>query len=144
MLPVPATGVCVVVTPETLLGFCPAFVLVTWNVTVQFVPAGKVRPLKLRLVWPTVRVLELAPEQVPPTVAFDALMFTRLSVNAPPVSEDELGLVIVMVTVESPPEEIVEGLKPFVIVGAPSTVSESLAPVTAANSLEVRVDVVFW
>ena len=50
LLAAPAAGVCVVVTPEVVLGCTPATVLVTPNVTVQLPLNGMVMPLKLSAV----------------------------------------------------------------------------------------------
>jgi len=49
LLAVPATGVCVVVTPEVALGLTPGVLLVTTKVTVQE-PAGIVMPLNVNAV----------------------------------------------------------------------------------------------
>src|ERR1700683_3492111 len=83
LLPVPAAGVCVVVTPEVLFGCEPPVVLVTLKVTVQLLLAGIVIAVKLRLVWPAVSVDGVVPPQVPPTPPPAALMLARVSVNAP-------------------------------------------------------------
>src|ERR1035438_8425519 len=67
LLAAPAVGVCVVVTPEVVLGSEPAVVLVTLKVTVQLPLAGIVIPLKLRAVAPAVSDAGLVPTQRPPT-----------------------------------------------------------------------------
>src|SRR5438094_526084 len=79
LLPVPAVGVCVVVTPEVVLLFPPTFVLVTLNVTVQLPLAGMLMPVKLSEVAPADNVLGVVPVHVPPTAPPAALMLTRLS-----------------------------------------------------------------
>ena len=102
LLPVPAVGVCVVVTPEVALGLTPGVLLVTENVTVQLLLAGIVIPVKLSDVWPTVRTVPAA--QVPPTAPPTALIFASASVKDAPVSCEALPLVSVSVTVELPPD----------------------------------------
>jgi hypothetical protein len=104
LLAVPAVGVCVVVTPEVLLGSEPGVELVTLNVTVQLELAGMVIPLKLSAVAPAVNVLGVVPTQVPPTAPPDALMFVSVSVNAPPVSAVVSVFFNVNVTVEVAPD----------------------------------------
>src|ERR1019366_574146 len=54
LLAVPATGVCVVVTPDVVLVLPPIVLLVTLNVTVQL-PDGIVIPVKLRAVAPALK-----------------------------------------------------------------------------------------
>ena len=104
LLTVPTVGVCVVVTPDVVLGFPPTVLLVTLNVTVQLLLAGMVIPEKLKEVSPAVKVVGVIPEQVPPTAPPTALIFTSVSVNAAPVSADALPLVKVKVTVELEPD----------------------------------------
>jgi len=123
LLAVPAVGVCVVVTPEVVLGCEPGVELVTLNVTVQLLLAGIVTPLKLSAVAPAVNVFGVVPTQVPPTAPPTALMFESVSVNAPPVSAVVLVFFKVSVTVEDPPDGIDAGLNALVMVGAASTVS---------------------
>ncbi len=118
LLAAPAVGVCVVVTPEVVLGLVPVVELVTLNVTVQLPLAGIVIPLKLSAVAPPVNVVGVVPTQVPPTPPPMALIFESVSVNAPPVRAVLLLLAKVSVTVEDPPDEIDVGLKAFAIVGA--------------------------
>jgi hypothetical protein len=89
--------------PEVAL-FCePAAPPVTLNVTVQLPLAGIVMPVKLRDVWPDVKLDGVVPLHVPPTDPPAALMFTSVSVKAPPVSAVELPFANVNVTVEVPP-----------------------------------------
>ena len=104
LLAAPAVGVCVVVTPEVVLGSDPTVVLVTLNVTVQLPLAGMVIPVKLSAVAPALKVVGVVPTQVPPTAPPTALIFDSVSVNAPPVSAVALLLVKVRVTVEAPPD----------------------------------------
>src|SRR5947209_4286196 len=80
----PAAGVCVVVTPDVVLLLAPTFVLVTPKVTVQLPLAGILSPVKLSAVAPADRLLGVVPVHVPPTAPPTALMFTSVSVNAPP------------------------------------------------------------
>ena len=60
------TVVCAVVMPLAKLSFVPMALEVMSTVTVQFPLAGMVMPLKLRLVSPLLKLLVLAPAQVPP------------------------------------------------------------------------------
>src|SRR5260221_148380 len=65
LVPDPAVGVCVVVTPEVELVLPPACVLVTLKVTVQLPLAGILIPEKLSAVAPDVKVLGVVPVQEP-------------------------------------------------------------------------------
>ena len=67
-------------------------------------------PVKLRLVAPAVRTLELAPAQVPPAAPPTAVILASVSVNAPPVRAEALLLDRVRVTTEAPPEVMDVGL----------------------------------
>ena len=78
--------------------------LVTLKVTVQVPLDGMVMPVKLRLVWPAVRVDGEVPAHVPPTAPPTALIFTSVSVKAPPVRAEVLLLERVRVTTELPPD----------------------------------------
>src|SRR5271170_796002 len=120
LLALPAVGVCVVFTPEVVLGSEPTVVLVTLNVTVQLPLAGMVIPVKLRAVTPAVNELGVVPTQVPPTAPPTALMFVSVSVNAPPVSAVALVFFKVSVTVEVPPDAIEVGLNALAMVGVPT------------------------
>src|SRR5258708_6917471 len=100
----PADGVCVVVTPDVVLGFAPAVLLVTLKVTVQLLLAGIVMPVKLRAVAPALKEDGVVPTQVPPTAPPTALMLDSVSVNAAPVRMDPLPFVNVRVTRELPPD----------------------------------------
>ena len=104
LLTVPAVVVCVVVTPEVVLGWAPGVLLVTLKITVQLLLAGIVMPVKLREVWPTVSVAGVVPVQVPLTAPPTALMLTNVSVNAPPVRFEAFELDRVRVTTEVPPD----------------------------------------
>ena len=117
MLAVPAVGVCVVVTPDVLFGFPPVWLLVTLKVTVQLPDAGMLIPVKLNAVWPAVNDEGAVPVQVPPTAPATALIFTSVSVNAPPVSAVPLEFDSVRVTTEFPPETIEVGLNALAMVG---------------------------
>jgi len=139
LLAVPAVGVCVVFTPEVVLGFAPVVVLVTLNVTVQLPLAGMLIAVKLRAVAPAVNVAGVVPVQVPPTAPPTALIFASVSVNAPPVSAEVLLLVKVNVTVEDPPDGIEAGLKAFAIVGAASAVTVRSAVLLAVPAVGVCV-----
>ena len=103
LLAVPV-GVCVVVTPDVLLGWTPAVLLVTLNVTVQLLLAGIVIPVKLRAVAPAIKEEGVVPAQVPPTAPPAALMLASVSVNAPAVRAEALLLDSVSVSTELPPD----------------------------------------
>jgi len=108
LLAAPAVGVCVVVTPEVVLGWPPTVLLVTLKITVQLPLAGIVIPVKLRAVWPAVNVDGVMPLQVPvtdwlPLAPAAALILTSVSEKAPPVRADALLFERVRVTVEVPP-----------------------------------------
>jgi hypothetical protein len=103
LLAVPV-GVCVVVTPEVLLGWTPGVLLVTLNVTVQPLLAGIVIPVKLSAVAPALNEEGVVPVQVPPTAPPAALMLASVSVNAPAVRAEALLLDSVSVTTELPPD----------------------------------------
>src|ERR1700683_3311593 len=122
LLTVPAVGVWVVVTPVVLLGLDATLLLVTLKVTVQLAADGMVIPLKLRAVAPAVNELGVVPAQVPPTAPPTALMFTSVSLNAPPVRPEVLVLVRVRVTTDVPPDTMDVGLNALEIVGAVTTV----------------------
>src|SRR5216684_2954792 len=110
LLAAPAVGVWVVVTPEAWLLLPPAVLLVTLKVTVQLPLAGIAIPVKLSAVAPALRVPGVVPVQVPPTAPPTALMFTSVSVNAPPVRAVALLFDRVRVTNEVPPDTMVVGL----------------------------------
>src|SRR5471032_1004857 len=107
----PATGVCVVVTPEVALGCTPGVVLVTTIVTVQLPPAGIVIAVKLNAVAPLTSAAGVVPTQVPPTAcAPETDMLVSVSVKAAPViAANPFGLVSVKVSVDGSPAAIVEG-----------------------------------
>src|SRR5258708_2564727 len=104
LLAEPTDGVCVVVTPDVVLGFPPTVLLVTLKVTVQLLLAGIVMPLKLRAVAPALKEDGVVPVQVPPTAPPTALMLDNVSVNAPPVRTEALLLDNVRVVTELPPD----------------------------------------
>src|SRR5258708_36670492 len=104
LLAEPADGVCVVVTPDVVLGFPPTVLLVTLKVTVQLLLAGIVIPVKLSAVALALRVLGVVPAQVPPTAPPTALMLTSESVNAPPVRLEPLLFDNVRVARKLPPD----------------------------------------
>jgi hypothetical protein len=145
LLAAPAVGVCVVVTPEVVLGFPPTVLLVTLKITVQLPLAGIVIPEKFSAVAPAARVFGVVPIQVPPTAPPTALMFTSVSVNAPPANADALLLANVNVTTELPPDAIDAGLNALAIVGEDNTVSVAvlLAVPAAGVCVVVTPEVVF-
>jgi hypothetical protein len=139
LLAAPAAWVCVVVTPEVVLGFPPAVLLVTLKLTVQFPFAGIVIPVKLSAVAPATRVFGVVPTHVPPTAPPAALIFAKVSVNAPPLRADALLFANVNVTAELPPDAIVTGLNAFAIVGGASAVTVKVAVLLAAPAVGVCV-----
>jgi hypothetical protein len=139
LLAAPAAGVCVVVTPEVVLGFPPTVLLVTLKVTVQLPFAGIAIPVKLSAVAPAARLFGVVPEQVPPTAPPSALMLTSVSENPPPVSAEALLLVSVNVTAELPPDEIAAGLNALPMVGEDSTVKVAVLLAAPAAGVWVVV-----
>jgi len=119
--------------------------LVTLKITVQLLLAGIVIPVKLRAVALAARVFGVVPTQVPVTAPPVALMFARVSVNAPPVRAELLLFVNVNVTAEFPPEGIDAGLNALVIVGEVNTVKLAvlLAAPAAVVCVVVTPEVVF-
>src|SRR5260221_4085564 len=115
----PAAGVCVVVTPEVVLGCTPGVRLVTTIVMVQLPPAGIVIAVKLSAVAPLASAAGVVPAQVPPTAcAPDTDMLGRVSVKAAPVTAaNAFGLGSVKVSVDGLPAAMVAGAKAFAIVG---------------------------
>ena len=103
LLTAPAVGVSVVVTPEAEFGWTPGVLLVTAKVTVQELLAGMVIPLKLKAVAPALRLLGVAPTQVPVTAPATALIFVSVSEKAAPVRLLPLLLLSVSVTIAVPP-----------------------------------------
>ncbi len=84
---------------------------VTPTVTVQLLLAGIVIPLKLRLLCPLVRLLPLAPVQVPPAFCAPLIdILLNVSVKLAPVIATLFGFVSVKVIVDVPPAVI--GLVP--------------------------------
>ena len=107
--------------------------------TVQLPDAGIPMPVKLRAVWPAVNDEGVVPVQVPPTAPPTALIFVNVSVNAPPVSADELLLLSVRVTTEFPPEPIDVGLNALAMVGDATDVTVSVAVLLAVPAVGVCV-----
>ena len=136
----PAAGVWVVVTPDVAFGCTPRTLLVTANATVQFPLAGIVIPVNDSAVAPAVKLAGVVPTHVPPTAPPTALMLTRVSVNAAPVSAMEFGFVNVSVTVELPPDWIDVGENALAIVGGEATivctVEESLPGTVSRDVVE--------
>jgi hypothetical protein len=118
--PAPAVGVCVVVTPLTLFGLLPKFVLVTCTSTVQ-PPGGKFGTVKFNAfkpVAPTKSAGELiTPAHVPPMVVDATLMFTRVSVKLALFKMVTFALPSVNLMVLIPPLPIEAGKNVLAIVG---------------------------
>src|SRR5258708_4884854 len=104
LLAEPADGVCVVVTPDVVLGFPPTVLLVTLKVTVQLLLAGIVMPVKLSAVASSLSMEGIAPVPVSSTAKPTALMLDNVSVNAPHVRTEALLLDNVRVNRELPPD----------------------------------------
>ncbi len=121
LLAAPATGVCVVVTPEVVFGWEPGVLLVTPKITVHEVLAPMVIPLKPRAVAPAVNVPGVVPMQLPETAPPTALILLSVSENAAPVRTEALLFDKVTATLEVPPDRIEVGLKDLEIVGAART-----------------------
>src|SRR5258708_6679155 len=100
----PADGVCVVVTPDVVLGFPPTLLLVTLKVTVQLLLAGIVMPVMLRAVAPPLKEEGVVPVQVPPIASPAAPTSDSYSVTPPPVRTESLLLDNVRVNRELPPD----------------------------------------
>ena len=99
----------------------------TLKITVQLPLAGIVMLLKFKAVAPAVSGFGVVPTQVPVTLPPAALMLVSVSVNAPPVSAvDALLLVSVRVTVDTPPDGMLVGLKALEMVGAVSAFTVKL------------------
>ena len=104
----------------------PALVLVTFTVSEQELPAGRVPPPKFKKVSPGVAFQ--VPLQVEPIPAGFATCNpdpeVKLSEKLTPVrAVPAFGLEIVRVIVDTPPTGIVVGLKDLVTVGGDTTVS---------------------
>src|SRR5438128_2408415 len=144
LLAVPATGVCVVVTPDVVFGCTPAVLLVTSKMTVQLLLVGIVIPLKPRAVAPATRLFGVVPTHVPVTLPPAALIFVNVSVNDAPVSVVEVfELLKVNVTVLVPPDWIDVGLKALAIVGGFATVRLAVAVLPVPPFVDVTAVVVF-
>jgi hypothetical protein len=120
LLPAPAIGTSVVVTPLVLLGLVPTVALVTTTVTVQLLLAGIMIPVKLSAVVSAGRVLGVVPVQVPPTPseALGVVMLVSASVKLALCKMPGSALVSVKVIVLVPPDWMVVGLNALAIVGA--------------------------
>src|SRR5258708_26656910 len=90
LLAEPADGVCVVVTPDVVLGFAPAVLLVTLKVTVQLLLAGIVMPVKLSAVAPALKDDGVVPVQVAPTAPRPPPMLHSISFDPSPVRKESL------------------------------------------------------
>src|SRR5260370_609878 len=100
----PSGGVCVVVTPDVVLGFPPTVLLVTLKVTVQLLLAGIVIPLKLRAVAPGLRVAGVVPVQVPPPAPPTAFFFNDTATTEIYALSLHDALPILRVATELPPD----------------------------------------
>jgi hypothetical protein len=118
--PVPAVGVCVVVTPLTLFGLLPRFVLVTCTSTVQ-PPGGRFGTVKFNAfspVAPTNSAGELiTPAHVPPIVVDATLMLRSVSVKLALFKIETFALPSVNLMVLISPLPIVLGTNVLAIVG---------------------------
>lgn len=147
--PVPAVGVCVVVTPLTLFGLLPKFVLVTCTSTVQ-PPGGRFGTVKFNAfnpVAPTNSAGELiTPAHVPPMVVDATLILTSVSVKLALFTIETFALPSVNLMVLISPLPIVLGKNVFEIVGevrgGAVTIKFADAVVLVLALVEVTVPVV--
>ncbi len=142
----PALGISVVVTPEVLLGFVPMVLLVTTTVTVQLPLAGMVRPAKVSAVCPLVKLLLLAPTQVPPAFCAPLIdMLPSVSLKLAPVSGKPFVLANVKVIVLVPPDVIEVGENALAMVGSATTVRlTALLPAPAVGVSVVLTPLVLF
>lgn len=116
--PAPA-ATCVVVTPLTLLGLLPGFVLVTCTVTLQ-PPGGRLGTVRFKAfspVTPTTSAGELVtPVQVPPIAVEAILILVSVSVKFALFRMPVLALPSANVIVLMLPPSILAGLNDFAIV----------------------------
>ena len=128
-------GRSAVVAPLVVFVCVPAELLVTVKVTVQ-PAAGRLMPLKLRFVWPTVSDAGVVPVQVPPTLTAPTDMPVRASVKLPFVWATPLGLVSESVTPIVPPLWMRLAAKDLEM---PMTPTPSCAELEAAPATTVSV-----
>ena len=126
LLDAPAVAVWAEVGPEGALTCPPAGLLVlllTWTVMVQLAPAAREGTVGLICVPFTASAGEkVTPVQVPPAVALDRKVLTKVSVKVTLVNAvAPFRLVSVKVLVEVPPVWIDAGEKPTATLGARST-----------------------
>ena len=146
LLGTPAAPVCVDVTPDVVLVCAPTVVLVTFTLNVQ-VPgvtptaAGSAPPLRL-MELPPAAAVTVPPPQLPTMAGVAATtIFTKLSLNATPVSGVAVGLLRVKVSVDVAPDKILAGENALVIPGLPTDrVAVAAPPVPAL--VEVTAPVV--
>src|SRR5258706_10411187 len=122
---------CVLETPEVVLGLAPGVVPRTTTVTVHESDAGTERPVKVRFVWPAVKLFPPAPAQLPPAAPVASIdMPASTSVNAALVGMKAFGFVSVKVIVLVVPRGIDAGANALRIEGEPATdsVAEAAAP----------------
>lgn len=143
--PAPALGVCVVVTPLTLLGLLPRLVLVTWIVTLQ-PPGAKLGTVRLSAVAPTASAgLLVTPAQVPPMVVEATLMLTSVSLKFALLRMPVFALPRLNVIVLMSPLPMLDGLNDLAMVGVVSggavtiKFAEAVAPELALVDVSVPV-----
>jgi hypothetical protein len=134
LAPVPAVGVCVDVTPETVLGNTPLAVGITVTVTVQLAPAASDATVMSRFVSPTVNAgVAVTPVQVPPIAVAETAMFASASVNRKLLSGAKaLGFVKVKVIVDGAPSATLVGVKALAIVGRANACNVAVLDATPA------------
>ncbi len=143
--PVPEP-ICVVVTPLTLLGLTPRFVLVTCTVIVQ-PPGARLGIVKFKAVAPTVSAgVLITPAQVPPMAVDATLIFNNVSVKFALMRMSVLALPIVKMIVLVSPLPMLDGLNDFEIVadvsGGGLTIKFADAVALVLALVEVTVPVV--
>jgi hypothetical protein len=143
VLPVPPL---VEVTALVVLTLAPEVVAVTLTLTVQVPLAAIVPPEKLNEVFPAVGAKVGDPQHVVATLGVAATCNPagNESLKATPVKAvPALGLVIVKVSVLSPPTGIELGEKSFAMLGGASTVNVSVPVLPVPPLVEVTFPVVF-
>src|SRR5258708_33910871 len=112
---------CVLETPEVVLGLAPGVVPRTTTVTVHESDAGTERPVKVRLVWPAMKLFPPAPAQLPPAAPVASTdMPASASGNAALVRMQTFGWVSVKVIVPVVPSGIDAGADAAGLARAPA------------------------
>jgi hypothetical protein len=111
----------------------PGVLEVTLIVTVQELSAGRVPPFNVKLV-PPETALTTPPHKLVRPAGFAIVIPTgKLSTNAVPVNTNGLGLIIDMVSCETPPEVMTSGEKLLTISAETLTTSVAVAVADGVN-----------